>query len=637
MTNNLNKVCKGEWPLVSIRIFLRFLPGVALWLGGLLPATAGEPELVQRLRQAPAQVILADGQKADDAVVNVERQWEGAFCRSKITNNGALPVKVQRVDLFDLKHGLPPDTPFYGESFQMLAQNIGTLEAPKDMGSSYPDRTHYKLTELPGLRTVRGMLLLRPAGEEQILLGFASCRRFDGLLSFDGKRLVVSFDAEGLELAPGESWELEEFSCAAAASREKLLYGLCQRIERNHPRRAAFKAPPLGWCSWYCFGPTVTVADIRKNLDWIAANAPELRYIQIDDGYQPWMGDWLESGKSFGGDIRAVLGEIRQRGFEPGIWLAPFIASPESKLFQGHPGWFVKDEEGKPLRSDKVGFGGWRLGPWYVLDGTHPEAQAFIENTFRTMRQEWGCTYFKLDANYWGALNKGRFHDPKATRIEAYRRGMEAALRGAGDAFILGCNHPIWPSLGLVDGARTSNDITRNWVAIRDMGRQNLLRGWQNGRFWWNDPDCALLGPGMLMDISGKRTGQQGLPWNEVIFHATTVHASGGMMLSGDNLPALAPEPVSLLRKLIPPTGKAASFADETLAIGRTPKEGGEYLYLFNWGDEPVERVVALPAKAKLTNYWTGEELGAFEGQYRVPALAPHSALLLDARFEKSK
>jgi alpha-galactosidase len=424
---------------------------------------------------------------------------------------------------------------------------------------------------------------------------------------------------------------LEEFVAQAGPSRQALLDTLCKRIQKNHPRRTSFKAPPMGWCSWYCFGPKVTVPDIERNLDWIATNAPQLRYIQIDDGYQPWMGDWLETGKSFGGDIKAVLREIRQRGFEPAIWVAPFIASPQSQLFLHHPDWFIQDADGKPLRSDKVGFGGWRLGPWYALDGTHPEAQAFLENTFRVMRQEWGCSYFKLDANYWGALQHGRFHDPKATRIEAYRRGMAAVLRGAGDAFILGCNHPMWPSLGLVDGARSSMDISRDWPSIRDIGRQNLRRGWQNGRFWWNDPDCVLLSPGMVMDNSGQPTGATGLPLNEVLFHATTVHATGGMLLSGDDLPTLTPERKAILLKLLPPTKRAASFADETLTVGRTPHGQGEYLYLFNWGDQPTERVVTLPRKVTLKNYWTGESLGQHTGEYRVPALAPHTALLLEA------
>ena len=45
------------------------------------------------------------------------------------------------------------------------------------------------------------------------------------------------------------------------------------------------------------------------------------------------------------------------------------------------------------------------------------------------MRRDWGCTYFKLDANFWGAMHGGRFHDAHATRVEAYRRGMDAIRR----------------------------------------------------------------------------------------------------------------------------------------------------------------------------------------------------------------
>src|SRR5258708_20888687 len=98
------------------------------------------------------------------------------------------------------------------------------------------------------------------------------------------------------------------------------------------------------------------------------------------------------------------------------------------------------------------------------------------------MRKEWGVTYFKLDANFWAAIHGGRFHDAGATRVEAYRRGMQAILRGAGDSFILGCNHPIWPSAGLLHRSRSSNDINRTWARIRPTPQQNLLRNWQNGR-----------------------------------------------------------------------------------------------------------------------------------------------------------
>ena len=232
----------------------------------------------------------------------------------------------------------------------------------------------------------------------------------------------------------------------------------------------------------------------------------------------------------------------------------------------------MTDASGQPLRADAVTFGGWRRGPWYVLDGTHPEAQSHLESVFRTMRTDWGCTYFKLDANFWGAMHGGRFHDPRATRVEAYRRGMEAVRRGAGDAFILGCNHPLWPSLGLVHGSRSSNDIKRAWARVKGTARQNLLRNWQNGRLWWNDPDAVVL---------------TGLPEEEIRFHVTAIHASGGMLLSGDDLSQVDPATLDLLRKLQPPTGVAARFADDSLEAGTIERGDERVVFLLNWRDAP--------------------------------------------------
>jgi alpha-galactosidase len=327
------------------------------------------------------------------------------------------------------------------------------------------------------------------------------------------------------------------------------------------------------------------------------------------------MGDWLETGAAFGGNIQGVLKEIRERGFEPAIWVAPFIAEEKSHLFERHPDWFIKDAEGKPLRSDKVTFGGWRRGPWYALDGSHPEAQKHLEMVFRTMRREWGCTYFKLDANFWGAMHGGRFHDPRATRIEAYRRGMRAILRGSGDGFILGCNHPIWPSLGLIHGSRSSNDIKRSWDRIASTGKQNLYRNWQNGRLWWNDPDAVVL------------TGD--LPLAEFQFHATVIYASGGMLLSGDDLTRISPDRLTMLKKLLPPTGRAAEFADDSLRVGVVHMPGARMVCVFNWEDGPQTISITLPRPSRVTDFWSGEDLGRREGSLEIKDLPPRSARLL--------
>ena len=413
---------------------------------------------LQDFLSAPGRVVTAGGEDMRDLAL--DRKWRGSLCTPRLVNNGKIGVRVKEVVLFDLKLNLPQESRLYGEGFQMLSQTGGSLAQPVDL-SNLTDIKHYKMPMPPDVRSFYGLLTLTTPARADLLLAFTSCHRFSGQFRLMGSSLQVIVDTEGLELQPGGSWQLEEFTFRSGTDRAKLLDELAGRLTANHPP-LRFNTPPTGWCSWYCFGPRVTAQQVRDNLDYIAKNAPGLKYIQIDDGYQPAMGDWLETGAAFGGNVQGVLKEIRDRGFEPAIWVAPFIAEEKSHLFERHPDWFIKDADGKPLASNKVTFGGWRRGPWYALDGTHPAVQEHYESLFRTMRNDWGCTYFKLDANFWGAMHGGRFHDGKATRIEAYRRGMQAILRGAGSSFILGCNHPIWASLGLIHGSRSSNDIKRS-------------------------------------------------------------------------------------------------------------------------------------------------------------------------------
>ncbi|WP_316793663.1 alpha-galactosidase [Pedobacter frigoris] len=592
------------------------------------------------LKNAPAKVILADGSEASKTAISIQRKWKGDLCQLSVKNTSSSPVMIREVIVFDFQHQLPGTTPIYGESFQKLGQIGGTLAKPEDWGT-YSDRSHYKIPEPESMRTAYGMLTLELQNSQRVLLGTTSCEKFISRFSFDAKRLRISMDCENLSLQPGESWNLEEFIATSGNDREKLYDRLTNAIAKHHPR-LKHDPVPMGWCSWYCFGPQVTAKNVADNTNWIAANLPELKYIQIDDGYQPWMGDWLEKGKAFGGDVGQVLKDIKAKGLEPAIWVAPFVASPQSELFKNHKDWFVKDEKGAPLRSDKIGFGGWRLGPWYVLDGTHPEVQAYYTNLFKTMREQWGVTYFKLDANYWGAIHGGVHYDKKATRIEAYRRGMQAILKGSGDAFILGCNHPIWASLGLIHGSRSSMDTWRKWDSFRDIGRENLLRGWQNGRLWWNDPDCILLtdaGADEVMDQGGNAVSAQNksrLTENEFLYHAATVYASGGMLLSGDDLTKIKPARLDILKKLIPPTGVAARFENEKFEVGFIAlKDHNEYV-VFNAENAPVKRRIALSkGRHQLKDKWTGKVLGVFEKEY-VMDLPAHSALIVEDRLIKN-
>jgi alpha-galactosidase len=193
---------------------------------------------------------------------------------------------------------------------------------------------------------------------------------------------------------------------------------------------------------------------------------------------------------------------------------------------------------------------------------------------------------------------------------------MSAILRGVENSFVLGCNHPIWPSLGLIHGSRSSNDIKRTWERIRTTARQNLSRNWQNGRLWWNDSDAIVL------------TGD--LPDNEFQFHATAIYASGGMLLSGDDLTTISAEPLAMLRKLQPPTGIAARFDDDSFRVGRILLiRGREVISVLNWDDAPQDVSIRLKRRCHITDFWSETALGIHSGKFEIRNMPARSGRLL--------
>lgn len=560
--------------------------------------------------------------------VRIVKAWKDGVCLSTLVNESSASLQINEVVLFKGAFSVKPDTLFYGEGYNMLSQYSGTLEAPNNAGS-YNDHTHYRMPKTDKFWTVYNLMLFSPEKSPHTLMAFTSCNKFRGEIRFTAEEFEVVLDTEGLQLKPGQSLKLEEFYIGVDKNKTKLFDRAAELINANHPQ-LSFDKSPAGWCSWYCYGPVVTEQNIIDNMNAISKALPQLEYIQIDDGYQAFMGDWLVPGSSFANGIKQLCGQIRMKGLKPAVWVAPFIAEKESSLFREHPGWFVRDVDGNPLPSDRVSFGGWRNGPWYMLDGTHPEAREYLKMVFKTMREEWGCQYFKLDANMWGALPFGKRYDENASSIQAYRMGMEAVLDGAGrDSFVLGCNAPMWPSLGLVHGMRVSNDTGRKWDTMRDVTRQCFLRNWQHRRLWINDPDCVLLD-----NIEVELVKPDGIKWksrsnlseSEFLFHATAILATGGMVLSGDILSEISPKAFGWLKKLLPPLDNAAVFDDNSLTVGKVEFDGHSMLYMFNWSDGSKDIEVELPGLCRIEDYWTGEELGLFSGKMVVSGLMPHCA-----------
>ena len=128
-------------------------------------------------------------------------------------------------------------------------------------------------------------------------------------------------------------------------------------------------AVPSGWCSWYYYWQGISESEMIANLEHISTNRESLpfEYIQLDDGYQSEIGDWLTPNEKFPNGMKWLAGQIHSRGFKAGLWLAPFIAGEKSCLFRDHPDWFVQSPSGDPALA---------IQNWgqdcYALDLTNP-------------------------------------------------------------------------------------------------------------------------------------------------------------------------------------------------------------------------------------------------------------------------
>jgi alpha-galactosidase len=368
-----------------------------------------------------------------------------------------------------------------------------------------------------------------------------------------------------------------------------------REAHRAEPDAVSLPTVPAGWCSWYHYFQQVSAQDIRENLS-AAQSLRErlpLDLIQIDDGFEKQVGDWLDFSPAFPEGVAPLASEITQAGFTPGIWLAPFIVHRKSKLAQEHPEWLLRNRLGLPVNAGFI---------WDTftssLDLTQPAALEYVREIIRIASQEWGYPYLKLDFLYAAAL-PGRYHDPTQTRAQVLRKGLEALRAAAGGStFILGCGCPLGPALGLVDAMRIGSDVDVRWhpqykgiqpffqaepdmPSARNAIQNSLTRSPFHRRWWVNDPDCLLLRPDTELTLA------------EVQTLATVIALTGGSLLLSDDLTRLPPERLRIAEVLLPLIGKTPYLLDwfdrSTPSRLQLDLEGvvGKWhlLALFNWSE----------------------------------------------------
>lgn len=407
----------------------------------------------------------------------------------------------------------------------------------------------------------------------------------------------------GAVLAPGEQRRLHGIVIDTADDEgsSELLAAWAARVGRRGA--AKVNAPyQLGWCSWYQYFDGVTEAHLRDNL--AAAAEWPFELFQLDDGYQAAIGDWLTTNHKFPSRLDALAEAVGRHGRSPGLWLAPFLAAPDSEVARAHPEWLVRrrpdpdvsegvhattagaagDPDGEPLFVWwNPSWGGGRDGFMYGLDTTHPDVQEHLASLAAALVDA-GFGYLKLDFTFSPSAD-GIYTDPSLTPAERVRAGFASIRRGAGDdTFLLGCGVPLANVVGLVDGSRIGQDVAPFWAlpdsaeivaGYRDVEPSTqhacintMTRSWMHRRLWLNDPDCLML-----------RTADTGLSPAAARTWAHTVAVSGGMALVSDDLSRLGREERALLDE-VETIGRKSDAAAATgdgpivpdLLDGATPK-----------------------------------------------------------------
>jgi alpha-galactosidase len=610
-------------------------------------------------------------QKADDlALTFTTPSWNGArFGLSIIAGlnlvKGAIGLPLQ---MRYWVSALPPDLVL--DSFGLRFETIENLRAYLRNGYNSWDGSSYHEPETmldpdadrPEMGYAMTQILPRfgtghtSTGSENpgsVVIGFVRHDRFQHTFTFDTRKhpaaltILTLWDRKDRKgQARCESEQIVAFAHPTVENALREWANVIANLSPRHPR--LFGTPRLGqmsitgWCSWYNLYAYINEENILDHLHAAASvarreNLP-MSVFQIDDGFTPEMGDWLEVKPQFPRGMKALLDDIRTVGFVPGLWIGPFMVGCRSHLYRDHPEWVIRDQTtGQPIAQMKM-YGEWRWHKrseeYYILDATHPEAFEYLRKVFHTWRHEWGCEYFKTDFMLFGSdygPDRANWNTPGMTRIEIFVKVAEMIRHEIGqDAVWLGCGCPLWATVGLVDGIRIGGDVGVDWsggLSAQSLLRDPATRNFANHILWQADPDCILL-----------RERFHNLSDNEVRSLAIYAGMSGGVMMTSDHLGDLSTERIRLWKLLLKPEWRECSFpflGQTSLSYLRqtNPRTGRSTLeavandpvlvqvrswrdshavFILNTGDLPVQRsypLVALGLSGALYGYdWNTKE-----------------------------
>lgn len=381
----------------------------------------------------------------------------------------------------------------------------------------------------------------------------------DTALRFRGEsvRLMSNLDTRGKQ--PRFSARLS--ACIEDAARSSICFILVPDYYRSRYvpcyrplNKQRCPSPPTGWMSWNVYFDT---AGEEENLAEARFAAKHL----LPYGLEIWsIESWQPNSDTlpvrtfhnlclqahpdqFPHGMKWLADRIRELGFKPGIWTAPF-GTGNREFYEEHRSWFLHDSVGKPMTN------------WcgeYLLDPTLPDVLDYMREMHRHMAEEWGYEFFKIDGMSGRSQGYSAhfFERPEVQKACAHPSStifgecVAAFREGIGDeAIFLACQgHYSGPDVAYADAARIGGDIVSpnqpsKWHNILSQANATLNQLFVNNIVWYGDPDTLLVGENHDMAAARVTT--------------TVVALPGQLMFAGDKLAELPPERLRMVQQALP-------------------------------------------------------------------------------------
>ena len=392
----------------------------------------------------------------------------------------------------------------------------------------YGDSSFYKYS----IRKSHGYDLFYSRGENELLIYSHNAETAYLIIELikDRKSVHLISDVKGIKLKKGDEITIFDYS---------LIYDLVDGMEsflNDFKYKNIEKI--FGYTSWYNYYQNINEQIILRDLD---ALDNRFNLFQIDDGYESFVGDWLDIDKNkFPNGLKPIVDKIHSKGLKAGIWLAPFVAETKSKLFKEHPEYFKLDKRNRPVKAG----GNW--SGFYSLDLDNEEVLNYIKKCLEYY-VELGFDFFKLDFLYASALPTYEGRSRAQIQHQAY-----AFLRNIlKDKLILGCGAHILNSFNNFDYLRVGPDVSlifddlaymkmfhRERISTKVTIQNTIYRSFMDNRLFGNDPDVFLLRDD---NIQLSKNQKKALITINALF--------GSVLMTSDNIATYDEEKKELLEK----------------------------------------------------------------------------------------